>query len=296
MASEKEKYAQMISQSELFSLDSKSEPSAYHRELLRMIENLYRYLMSFGREKYENYGLEITETAKRCIRNYDESQGPFLPYFVSAWKYEFSHITSDRMLDERLHGIKISEDDRRSVVRYIRLINSMETNLSLQEVFQRLSDSMGLPIKDIERIALIEGITISSDIVMDIDGNEFCVWDQIESGSDFSSEIEGAEAVSNWLNEVDSVFIQLQERQKPVVSDLLTIKLCGHIPYSVLNRRRYGFLNRSIVEAWHLSHELPSQKEIAEKYGRKEASVSRTLHEFLRKLTSFKCMSANLDC
>lgn len=288
MANEKERYEQQILQSKLFSLNCESEPNAYQREQLRMIENLYCYLMSIGREKYENYGLEITETAKRCIRGYDESKGQFLSYFLSSWKYEFSHLTSDRLIDEKLHGIKISEDDRRNVIRYIQFVNSSGTHCSLHEICQRLSVSMGLSTEEVERIASIEETTVSSDMAVDSDGNEFCILDQFASGNDLFEEIVGNEAVSDWLYEIDEVFSEIQERQKPIVTDLLTIKLCDQLPYHILSECQCRFLNSDIIETWHLTGDLPSQKEIAEKHKKKEASVSRSLREFCKKVNSVR--------
>ncbi len=284
MTNEKERYEQLISHSTLFSLDSNSEPSAYQREQLRLIENLYCYLMSIRRDKYENYGLEITETAKRCIRSYDKSKGQFLTYFLSAWKQEYSHITSDQVLDEKLHGIKISEDDKRNVVRYIKLVNSMSGNLSPKEIYKRLSDSMGLTIADVERIASIEETTVSSDITADSEGNELSLWDQFESEDILFDEIGGAEDVTTWLKEIDSVFARIQERQKRIVSDLLTVRLCQQLPYQVLKHFQCNFLNYDIIETWYTTGEIPSQKAIAEKHGKREASVSRTLREFCKKI------------
>ena len=60
---DKEKYEKLIQESPLFSLDKKAEPVAFRNARLKMIENIYLYLLSINKEKYEPYGCEITEIA-----------------------------------------------------------------------------------------------------------------------------------------------------------------------------------------------------------------------------------------
>ena len=221
-------------------------------------------------------------------KKYDKNRGPFLIYFLSAWKREYSHIASDRQIEERLHGMKISEDDRRNVVRYVQFINSVGTNLDIMEIIHRLSDAIGISVEDIERIAAIEKTTVTSDIAVDSEGNEFCLWDQLESEDSSFDELDGAEEVSALADEIEAVFSQLQERQKPIMSELLTARLCRQFPYQVLKQWRCCFLNDEIIETFHITGTIPSQKNIADKYGKKEASVSRTMRDFCRKIDYIK--------
>ena len=53
MRYEKEKCERLILESTLFSLNKEEQYSAYKRELYRMIENLYCYLMSINESAYE---------------------------------------------------------------------------------------------------------------------------------------------------------------------------------------------------------------------------------------------------
>ena len=89
---EKDKYEKLIDSSSLFTLDKEKEQTAYKREAFKMVEYLYCYLMSINKSKYEPYGVEIVDTAKRCIKNYNSETGRFLNYFASAWKQTYGHI------------------------------------------------------------------------------------------------------------------------------------------------------------------------------------------------------------
>ena len=67
MAKDKTEYEKLIRSSTLFTLDRDTQSTAFRREALKMHENLYLYLMSINSEKYAEFGLEIIETANRCI-------------------------------------------------------------------------------------------------------------------------------------------------------------------------------------------------------------------------------------
>ena len=82
---DKDEYEQLIDSSLLFTFDRESEHIAYRREALKMVEYLYCYLMAENIRKYEPFGVEIVDTAKRCIENYKPELGRFLNYFSSAW-------------------------------------------------------------------------------------------------------------------------------------------------------------------------------------------------------------------
>ena len=81
MNGSKELYEKLIRSSPLFKFDKIKEPTAYKREAIKLVEYLYCYLLSINENKYIEFGLEITETARRCINNYNEENGDFLSYF-----------------------------------------------------------------------------------------------------------------------------------------------------------------------------------------------------------------------
>ena len=47
---------------------------------------------------------------------------------------------------------------------------------------------------------------------------------------------------------------------------------------------KYSFINKDAIKEWKKSGVLPTQREIAGKYERNEASVSRTVKDFQKKL------------
>ena len=67
-----------------------------------------------------------------------------------------------------------------------------------------------------------------------------------------------------------------------MLSDMITIKLCDQI--SEKQSRQYCFISKEIMDAWTTIGVLPSQRDIAKKYGRDETSMSRSVKDFINKL------------
>ena len=83
------------------------------------------------------------------------------------------------------------------------------------------------------------------------------------------------------FEKIGKVFADIQERQRPLVADLLTIKICS----SLVNIPEVDtFINWDIVNEWKKTGTIPTQRDIAQKYQRNEASISRSYKEFLKKL------------
>lgn len=279
---DKKKYEQLILESPLFSLDKESEYTAFKRESYRMIEYLYCYLLSINEKEYEPYGCEITEVATRCISNYDSSKGVFLHYFNSAWKQEYSHILGEKIHENIYQGIRITEDDQRAVRKYIRLADQLGTDCKAEELYHKLSEAMNLPISRVEALAQMSRLTVCGDSFLSNDGAKQILWDQIPGNASASQHIESEEEIEAILEKVDEAFNSLQARQKPVVSDMITIKICPFLTKS--QARRFSFISDPVIEEWIKCGTVPTQRDIAKKYGRDEASVSRTLKCFLKKL------------
>ena len=89
MGKSRVEYENLIRNSILFSLDRNTPATTYRREALKLDEYLYLYLVAINADKYTEFGLEITETANRCIKNYTADAGDFLNYFNSAISKEY---------------------------------------------------------------------------------------------------------------------------------------------------------------------------------------------------------------
>ena len=281
MQYDKQKYEKLISESPLFSLDREREYAAFKRESYRMIEFLYCYLLSVNQYEYEPYGCEITEVAIRCISNFDESKGVFLHYFNSAWKQEYSHIMGKKIEEEKYRGLRITEEDRRAVRKYIKLAQQMRMDCRADQLFEKLSLAMNLPIERIIELAQLNSVTVGSDSYIGDDGEEQSLWDQIRGNENVSQGIEAAEDIQELLRRLERTYGSLQQRQKPIVSDMITAKICTFLTEA--EAVKFTFISESVLERYRKNGIVPTQRDIAQKYGRDEASISRTINTFLKK-------------
>lgn len=274
------KYEQLINESQIFSLDKKTEKIAFIKERTRMIEHLYNYLLSINK-KYEPYGYEITEVAIQCIKSFDSTKGDFLHYFNFVWKRKYSYIQLKEYQDNKYRGLHISENIIKNAYKYIKLVEKMGKDYELEELYLKLSESMQLPINKIRELAQLEKIHVISDNATNEDGEENDLIGNIPDDIDIEGRFIDKEDKKEVLDKIEKVFNSLKKEQKSCISDILTIKLWLYLDET---DKGYSFISKRVIEEWKKRGVLPTQKEIANNMERTEASVSRALKEFLRKI------------
>lgn len=282
MRYDKDKYEKLIKESCLFDLDKETQYTAFKRESYKMVEYLYCYLLAVNEQKYEEYGCEITTIATRCLNNYSKEMGEFLRYFNAAWKLEYQHIMGNQVHIEKLHGIRITEDEKRAVSKYVRLAAHVDSGIPNETLYSKLALAMGIPIDKVRELAQLASVQISSDSYVNENGETGSIWDQLAGDSSADTSIYEEEAIEEIFHAIETVFQGLQQRQKPMLSDMITIKLCDQI--SEKQSRQYCFISKEIMDAWTTTGVLPSQRDIAKKYGRDETSMSRSVKDFINKL------------
>lgn len=284
---DKEKLENLITDSPLFTIDREESPTLYEREKYRLLENLYCYLMATNEKKYEPYGCEILKVSEDCIKAYDTTKGVFLHYFNVAWKKEYSHICGREIIEERLPGMmKISAEEKRLIVGLIRYRDKAKKEnsyLSESEILNNYSDITGIPIEKVRYIAEIESSRVINSQFSDDDGERHDIIEQIPDSDMVEDSLLEANNISEIISKIEKAFANLQERQKPIISDLITAKLCPVIR-EILCDNTPIFISRRVYEHYSKTGCILSQKEIGEYYNKAEASVSRTYKEFLTKI------------
>ena len=278
---DKEKYERLINESPLFSLDKKTELIAFKKARTKMIEHLYNYLLSINCKKYKPYGYEVTEVAIQCIEKFDTTTGEFLHYFNYVWKRKYSYIQLKKYLDNTYRGLHISENEIRNVYKYTRYVKELGMDYDREELYSKLSKAMQLPIEKIRELARLASIHVVGDNVTNEDGEEIDIFEGIPNNIDIEGMFINEEDKKEILDKIEKVFNSLQDRQKSLISDILTIKLWLDLDET---DEKYSFINKDVIKEWKKSGVLPTQREIAGKHERNEASVSRTVKDFQKKL------------
>lgn len=281
MGYDRKEYEEKIKASPLFTLDKDTEYTAYKRELSDMIENLCCYALSGRWAAYEPFGLEILILVTECIKNYNASKGEFLHYFNAAWKRERFRIDRDQREDEKYRGLHVVEDDRRSLRQY-ETLKQNSPNYGTEAFYDTVSAAKGWSKEKIQKLEGQSSTTVYSDTYINEEGEEQSRWDMIPSRKDFVDELASREDAEEALRTIEEEYNRLQERQKAIISDVMTKEICPAVDCEKI--LHYSFVNKSMVQSWLKSGKLPTQREIAEKYGRNEASISRTRKEFREKV------------
>lgn len=258
---DKEKYEKLIQESPLFSLDKKAEPVAFRNARLKMIENIYLYLLSINKEKYEPYGCEITEIANYCIDKYDSTRSEFLHFFNYEWKKKFTYTKYEEGLEDTYKGVHVPENKIRAVRKYIKCAEKIEKKDKPEELYSKLAEVMQLPVETIRELAKLADVKVTTSNSMS-DEEEEELWSYIAGNVNIEREFEEKEEAENILNKVDKVFQELRAKQQPIVSDVITTKIWLCLEDS---EQQYSFISKEVAEEWNKKGTLPTQRELARK-------------------------------
>ena len=285
MKSKRDDYKKLIEETPLFSLSKEESPTAYRREYLRLVENLYCYLMAVNESRYEEFGLEITETANRCIKNYNASIGNFLNYFLAAWKQEYSHALGKKIVIENTGGLKLSSEDVRNIRRFIKYRAERQDDFNMTQYVNAIAQAMEIDEKQVEELLSISNLRVVSDIAINNDGEEYSLIDQIAEDSVIQTFIEND--VEDTLIKIEQVYLASQERQHLLLAKLITSKLwelaeSNDAVYAQIKQRQ--FFDEGTFQKCRSQQTAISAKTIGASMGLLEASVSRTYHGFIERL------------
>ena len=142
---------------------------------------------------------------------------------------------------------------------------------------------MDQPIEVVAEIAELVEYRMVDNEIMDDDGGRTSLFDQLSDGHLVEENLLTSARVEEILTVVETAFLSLQQRQMPIISDMMTIRLVSTIVETGVDTSSYSFISKEVLSQYS-KDQLPSQRTIAEKYGKNEASISRTVKEFIKKL------------
>ena len=282
----KEEYERLIRASILFSLNRETEYTAYRKEARKMTEYLYCYLLSINEEKYIEFGAEILTTATNCIKNYAPENGDFLNYFNSAMKKEYRRAFAKKQIDEMRHGIHVSEEVEANIRKIVRYMKSKGITQVSDRRIHDIAENLGIPEGKVrEYITVNLNATAISDETVNDDGEESSLFDTLaDDGEDIHKTHEESENYKELLLKIEDVYRSCQDRQKPIISEIMTAKVCETICEMKISTEGISFIDKEIIVRYIKTGITPTQRDIAKKYQKEEASISRTVSKFEEKL------------
>lgn len=286
-----ERYEAEIESSALFSLDKEKQPTAYSREVRKLTNLLVEYLYAVDENYYMNFSVEIMETISSCIRNFSSEKGHFLHYFRASIKTACIYAAAEERANEYRGGLHISERVKELMPKIAKYLEAkgIDPDKIKKEQILLVADVFDQPEKVVrDAIEANQFSNIVYDTKTNVEGESISLFDLIASDEFADSRLKNEENCKDILSQIELAFSNCQERQKTILSELLTVRLCKsgifndmnlHIAYS-----NYSFINKSIVKEFIMNGIIISDADIAAKHEKNAASVSRTLKEFLAKV------------
>lgn len=131
-------------------------------------------------------------------------------------------------------------------------------------------------------------VAVSSTVTND-EGDEVELFDlQADMTGTPENTIIAKDGLKELIGQIDTAFKTVQERQKRLLSLLLTAEIIKALDYDIMGAANllqgYAFFNKEII-AWHDKNgDIPTAKQIGDICGVSEQSLSRTYKNFKEKL------------
>lgn len=288
----REEYENLINNSPLFEIDKESSPALYKSErynFLTLLTDYYR-LYIYPNKTLDSYSMTLMETAMECIKYYDKNKGEFLHLFNSSMKRDLHIAKAKEIIEEKRQGIRVSNEDDKLIRKIIAFANSKGLDIYDITVQQKISKVLNLELSRLQELLRIndDAVAVSSTVTNE-DGDEVELFD-LQSSHEKTAEDRLAEesAFITLVERIDNVFITVQDRQKKLLSMLLTveiIKACDEDldkAKNVLTGKE--LFNEEVLDYYEKHGELPTVKQIGKILGVSEQSLSRTYKNFKEKL------------
>ena len=288
----REEYENLINNSPLFEIDKESSLALYKSErynFLTLLTDYYR-LYIYPNKSLDSYSMTLMETAMECIKYYDKDKGEFLHLFNSSMKRDLHIAKAKEIIEEKRQGIRVSNEDDKLIRKTIALANSKGLDIYDITIQQKISKVLNLELSRLQELLRIndDAVAVSSTVTND-DGDEVELFD-LQSSHEKNAEDRLAEesVFISLIDRIDEVFTTVQDRQKRLLSMLLTIeiiKACDEDldkAKNVLSSKE--LINEEVFDYYEKYGELPTAKQIGLLCGVSEQSLSRTYKNFKEKL------------
>ncbi|MEL3908219.1 MAG: hypothetical protein P1P64_04300 [Treponemataceae bacterium] len=290
---------------EFFNLPKDSLDYSSKRETIRnkLLTILYKHYKTIYSDAIEKIAGTMALKVIACLRSYKvESKTPFLHYLNVSIKnaisyekdFEFSSVFSAPQKTKRLWK------------KLCRIAGFKQIDIHDTKAMYKLGLSLAKKDDDINNAIrygctkkvryLFEDKNGKSKNMLDTTDvdtynpdEEFYISDQ--NPESFLDKLEKSEIVQFQLQKIDNLFSKKQDRVKDYLSNLLTLKFYTPLleARDILNiSLDFLFIDKELLESLEykdkVSEKLPTQEEIAKKFGRDKTDASRTLNTFLKEL------------
>ena len=288
----REEYENLINNSPLFEIDKESSPALYKTErynFLTILTDYYR-LYIYPNKPLDSYSMTLMETAIECIKYYNKSKGEFLHLFNSSMKRDLHIAKAKEIIEEKRQGIRVASEDDKLIRKIIAFANSKSLDIYHVAVQEKISMALGIALSRLQELLRIndDAVAVSSTVTNE-DGDEIELFD-LQASHEKTAEDKMADesAFISRVEKIDDAFSSVQERQKKLLSMLLTVEVIKACDEDLDKARQSledkDIYNAEVFDYYNKIGALPTAKQIGVLCGVSEQSLSRTYKNFKEKL------------
>ena len=284
----REEYENLINNSPLFEIDEESAPMFYKAERYNFLTHLtdyYRFYI-YPNKPLDFYSMTLILTANECIKYYNRRKGQFLHLFNTAMKRELHIAKAIEIIEEKRQGIKILKEDDKLIRKVIMFAKSKNLDIYDSATQEKISNALNIDIAKLKEIIIINdnAVGVPSTIINE-DGDEIELFDlQPSKEKNAEEKIVERDSLNDRLKDIEAEYLDAQDRQKKILSMLLTTEIIKSQGLDLIKTNRFAFFNKDILDYFEINQKLPTAKIIGELCGVSEQSISRTYKNFKIKL------------
>ena len=264
----------------------------FHKLIQKIYTPIWEWtLLCFNEDDVRNAGIEIFHCIKRCILNYQETENhSFLGFLYTCLEAEIKH---KKQRGEVSKLRMCSREEYNKAAKLMKLAEQIGKKPNNQNVQEWLSKQFDLSVEQVKVLVLQY---YQSQIVEDTSTS--CSSDNESPVSVFDTDsltnnhpspealLISLEDLSNTLNIIEDEFNLCQARQKVYLASFITLRTITALEtkyeaeqiYEMLKMR--SFAEPSLLEYLFTKKELPSQKELCEKFNQDAGYISNRIKEF----------------
>ena len=288
LAEEKRSLEDRINESPLFSIDKEADPVTYDKEKYKLLCLIGEYINKFYARKYADYGLEVTLSYGSCIKAYNKEKGQFLAYYMTALSNKCRMTDATENANDEGSGVHLTTSQKRIIVAIRKLLEAkglVDDDIN-DEVVDYLAKRLGLDSAKMKKAIMLYQTHRSVRMFTVVGEDEVNVIDKYgETEESTESFVLSKINCYEILDVIEDMYLnEIQFRQREVISPCMTALIAPSIVKNSLNISSYEFVDKTIMCEYLQEHKLPLRKEIADSLGKNEASISRTIGNFLKDL------------
>ena len=289
----KEEYEERINRAALFGLDKEREPIRYETERRIFLKLLTEYYAGFiyPNKPLEDFSFTLIETAVECIRFYKASKGEFLHLFNKAMKRNQRIAVAKENAEKFRQGIRLGKEENTAIRKVIALAKRKGLDIYETDCQRKIALFLQMDPERVAQLILInENATAVSNRVKGEDG-EIDLFDKIiDTSNSADDKIINQMAAVEILKIIESEFSDCQERQKRMLSLMLTTEVVKAFDEDIEQARRtvsgFSFCSEECFLYYKENGSVLTARQIAQKCGTSEQSLSRAYKNFKEKVKS----------